>query len=76
VDFVSAIKAVRPTGIIGVSTIPKSFNKEVQPSLRHAIPHRMHVCLTGPPNPIDSSSNVKPTGFLSFLSVTSRCWRP
>lgn len=34
-DFVSAIKAVRPTGIIGVSTIPKSFNKEVQPSLRH-----------------------------------------
>lgn len=28
-DFLSAIKAIEPTAIIGVSTIPKSFNQEV-----------------------------------------------
>jgi hypothetical protein len=68
VDFVSAIKAVRPTGIIGVSTIPKSFNKEVQTSLRHTIPHRMRFCLTGPPNPIELSFKFDPTDPTGFLS--------
>ena len=28
-SFVEAIKAIRPTGIIGVSTVPKLFNREV-----------------------------------------------
>lgn len=27
--FIEAVKALKPTGIIGVSTIAKSFNKEV-----------------------------------------------
>lgn len=38
-DFLSAVKQVRPTGIIGVSTIPKSFSKEVRAA--HALREAM-----------------------------------
>jgi malate dehydrogenase (oxaloacetate-decarboxylating)(NADP+) len=32
-SFVDAIKAIRPTGIIGVSTVPKLFNREVNEAM-------------------------------------------
>jgi malate dehydrogenase (oxaloacetate-decarboxylating)(NADP+) len=47
-DFAEAIKALRPTGIIGVSTVPKLFNQKVIEAISKINPAPDHLPLLQP----------------------------
>jgi malate dehydrogenase (oxaloacetate-decarboxylating)(NADP+) len=55
-DFLSAVKALKPTAIIGVSTIPKSFNREVVQTMARLNQRPIIFALSNPTSKAECSA--------------------